>query len=379
MSSPLPTSDVANRPPKKAVVRVLGMAVIAACLYGGWAVVANLGHGLDTALRAGAVQGASSAFTTMVITSGIEGLFFAVGAGLFRVVLATALPPTLSSSVHVGAHLLNGTPEVLRTIAPSVVLGYVFAGAYVAALSRSARRSPKVRVRSGPPSRLQQQEVDDVWTFFSRFVRRDRAAFEKKLATVQEVFLGTSDGRIVAFGAWDASVVDVDGHPHGVLMTHWGAIDPGVRGSNIIQNAGFRCFLRFRLRHPFMPVVWMFGASTFKSYLLMTRNFVEYWPTVSGVWPAPMRALRDGVMTLADDDGWDPDAGVVRRFGASRYHEGVVVDDESALQDPDIRAYHGLNPGQDDGDTLMCVAPLHWRNWWAAARAAGRRSMGRRR
>jgi hypothetical protein len=140
MSSPLPTSDVANRPPGKAVVRVLGMAVIAACLYGGWAVVANLGHGLDTALRAGAVQGASSAFTTMVITSGIEGLFFAVGAGLFRVALATALPPTLSSSVHVGAHLMNGTPEVLRTIAPSVVLGYVFAGAYVAALSRSVRR-----------------------------------------------------------------------------------------------------------------------------------------------------------------------------------------------------------------------------------------------
>ncbi len=232
---------------------------------------------------------------------------------------------------------------------------------------------PKVHLRWVPPTALQQRDLDELWAFFSRFVRRDRSAFEQKLATVHEVFLGTEGGRIVAFGACNTDVVDVDGRPHGVLTTHWAAIDPSVRGNNVIQRAGFRCFVRFRLRHPLLPVVWMFGASTFKSYLLLTRNFVEYWPGADGGWPAPMRALRDAMMARADEADWDPVAGVVRRHGVSRYREGVVVDDDSALKDPDIRAYHHLNPGQHDGDTLLCLAPLHWRNWWSAARAARRR------
>jgi hypothetical protein len=53
---------------------VVRLTVAAFVLYGLWALYANHEHGWATALRAGLVQGLSSATTTLVITAGIEGV-----------------------------------------------------------------------------------------------------------------------------------------------------------------------------------------------------------------------------------------------------------------------------------------------------------------
>jgi hypothetical protein len=113
--------------------RVVRLTVGAFVLYGLWALYANHEHGWPTALRAGLVQGVSSATTTLVITAGIEGLTHRLQRVRFGKALAVLLPPTLSSTVHFAVHTLNGTPEVWRTIAPSIVIGYVFALAYARA------------------------------------------------------------------------------------------------------------------------------------------------------------------------------------------------------------------------------------------------------
>ena len=106
--------------------RVVRLTVGAFVLYGLWALYANHERGWPTALRAGLVQGLSSATTTLVITAGIEGLVHRLQRVRFGKAIAVLLPPTLSSTVHT----LNGTPEVWRTITPSIVVGYLFALAY---------------------------------------------------------------------------------------------------------------------------------------------------------------------------------------------------------------------------------------------------------
>lgn len=113
--------------------RVARLTAAAFVLYGTWALYANHEHGWPTALRAGLVQGLSSATTTLVIAGGIEGLIDRLRRIRFGAALAVLLPPTLSSMVHLAVHTLNGTPEVWRTITPSIVIGYVFALAYARA------------------------------------------------------------------------------------------------------------------------------------------------------------------------------------------------------------------------------------------------------
>jgi hypothetical protein len=116
--------------------RVAILTIAAAILYGSWAFIANVPHGITVAARAGVVQGLSSAFTTLII-SGLAEAIFAKTQG--RIVLVAIIPPFFSSSVHVVVHLLNQTPELLRTIFPSVVMGFVFSGIYAWRLNLKGR------------------------------------------------------------------------------------------------------------------------------------------------------------------------------------------------------------------------------------------------
>ena len=68
------------------------------------------------------------------------------------------------------------------------------------------------------------------------------------------------------------------------------------------------------------------------------------------------------VMRILEADDWDPDRGTLKRNGALRYREGVVADEKSVLNDPDIRFYAACNPGQVEGDSLACLCPLTARN-----------------
>src|SRR6185436_8055249 len=111
--------------------------------------------------------------------------------------------------------------------------------------------------------------------FFSRFVARDRSAFEANLFGAGELArYRDADGRLRGF------IVNSLCFEGGriVIYTLYAAFDPEVRGSNLSQREGLRWFIRSKLAHPFTPCAWMFTASTYKSYLLLPRNFVEYWP-----------------------------------------------------------------------------------------------------
>jgi hypothetical protein len=122
-------------------------------------------------------------------------------------------------------------------------------------------------------------------------------------------------------------------------------------------------------------------ASTYKSYVLMAHNFAEYWPNRRGPTPARERALLDVAMRQLGGSDWDPQAGVVRRYGTLRYLEGVIGDDDDR-GDPDVAFYGALNSRQPEGDSLACLAPLSAKNWGFMAWRAVRRtwhSLGRSR
>lgn len=211
--------------------------------------------------------------------------------------------------------------------------------------------------------------VAEIWELFTRFVERPRPAFERALAGMDEVFLTREarGGALVAFGAARLFTVEWEGRRYGIVYTGWAAIEPRYRGRNLVQKAGVHFTLRCRLRHPRMPLYWLFGASTYRSYLLMRHNFVDFWPHPTRPWPARELQLRRLAMEALADPNWDADAGVVRRFGTQRYRDGVVADDPSVLADPDIRFYAALNPRQAEGDTLICLAELSLRGWLRTA------------
>jgi hypothetical protein len=169
---------------------------------------------------------------------------------------------------------------------------------------------------------------------------------------------------------------------YGILAAAWGGIDPAFRGNHIIQRAGPATFLKYKRRHPLRPTYFAMMSSTYKSYLVLTHNFFEFWPNRRAATPGRERSLMDAVMRQMAASDWDAAAGVVRRYGALRYLEGVVSDDGDQ-SDPDVAFYATLNPRQHEGDSLACLAPLTIKNWsfmaWRAAQRTWRALGGSKR
>ena len=121
--------------------RILFFSVGAFFLYGGWAVFANSQHGLRRGLLSGFAQGLMSLLSTALLTTGIERLFLWLEPGRGRFWMAGLGPCWAVCSLMSLVHWLLGTPEVLKTIMPSVVVGTLFAISYTLGLTRLERQA----------------------------------------------------------------------------------------------------------------------------------------------------------------------------------------------------------------------------------------------
>ncbi len=113
------------------------VAIGAALFWGCWGFLMNFSHGVDIALRVAATQGSLNFITNLVGTLILEFFYFRFGnTPLIRSVIAFFGTYTITLTVIVSAHLWVGTPELFRTIGPSVSIGMVLTVMYLAGLSR---------------------------------------------------------------------------------------------------------------------------------------------------------------------------------------------------------------------------------------------------
>ena len=116
----------------------LSHALGAFCAMGAWAFFANSGHALGEAFTAAVLQGALSACITLTLKTIIEKLAprFVGRTALWA---PPALAACLSASLLTLLHSLNGTPEILLTVALPLSIATSYAAIYNYALWKQRR------------------------------------------------------------------------------------------------------------------------------------------------------------------------------------------------------------------------------------------------
>lgn len=117
-------------------------ALIGGGAYGCWAVFTHDRLGLGVALRAGLAQVALSVIATLVAVLVLERLFRWPSNPVRGFWLAALGTSTLSAVWLCAGHALAGTPHIVVTIAPPVIVGtasdFLYAGALLALVRRGA-------------------------------------------------------------------------------------------------------------------------------------------------------------------------------------------------------------------------------------------------
>jgi hypothetical protein len=239
-------------------------------------------------------------------------------------------------------------------------------------------RPPRIVTQVTKTARLTQADWDDIWVLTSEFYDVEREYSEAELRRRQSIATFRMEGVLVGMAALDVYLAEFRGRklafiatPHVLIREHW-------RGRNLVQKLGARTFLAARLRYPFRPIYWFFDTLSYKSYLLLTRNFATYWPRHEEPTPEPRAALIDQLATRIYGPAWRPARGVAVRSGQKRLRETAAPLVLGPDTSPDLAFFAHANPGHAEGDMLICLCPLTVSNWISVARKAFQRLRRRR-
>jgi hypothetical protein len=220
-------------------------------------------------------------------------------------------------------------------------------------------------------------EVDEIWDITARYIDADRAAYEAKLRALPEVALWRlRGGELVGLVCLHAYAVKWQGRTSTIIFTSSVVIDEAFRGRNLVLLTGLRVLLREKLRRPLAPVYWFFDTFSYKSYLLLPRNFAEFWPRRDCAMPQAVAGFVDHLARHRYADDWASTPGIVRGNGGKRLRATTAPIDATLLADPDVQFFVRANPGHRDGDMLVCLAPLSLRNLGGAIARMIRRRPG---
>jgi hypothetical protein len=211
---------------------------------------------------------------------------------------------------------------------------------------------------------------DEIWTLTQEFYDVERDYAEAELRNRQSIATFRMNGALLGMAAIDIHTTRFRGRRIVAISTAHVLIRENWRGRNLIQKLGLRTFLRTRLRHPFRPIYWFFDTFSYKSYLLLPRNFRTYWPRYDEPTPESRAALIDQLATETYGPAWRPARGIAVRSGQKRLRETAAPLMLRPGAGPDLLFFAHMNPGHAEGDMLVCLCPLTLSNWLSVARKA---------
>lgn len=137
--SPLANLRAALRA-RSSSLRIAAISTWSLLLWGGWALVANLGHGLAVAGRAAATQGLVSLSVTFMMTVLLEATSRRCRGRWSRILAPAAVAEAFHAIYTVGLHVSLETPELALTTLPLIAAGLAYSLTYAAAIARGEGR-----------------------------------------------------------------------------------------------------------------------------------------------------------------------------------------------------------------------------------------------
>jgi hypothetical protein len=222
-------------------------------------------------------------------------------------------------------------------------------------------------------SSLAPQQWDDIWILTQEFFDVQRDYAEAELRKRKAIALFRMNNALLGMVSIDTFPAAFRGRTVTVISTADVLLRENWRGRNLLQKLGWRTFLAARLRNPLRPIYWFFDTFSYKSYLLLPRNFRSFWPRYDQPTPEAQASLMDELARQIHGPAWRPARGIVVRSGQKRMRETAAPLILAHDSDPHLEYFARANPGHAEGDRLVCLCPLNLPNWLSLARNALRR------
>lgn len=228
-----------------------------------------------------------------------------------------------------------------------------------------APQSMKLAAQTVAFAELTDSVRDAMWGIFTSYYDAvTRATFDQDLAKKRDVILlrDSGDGSLRGFSTLTLFNREIGGRRMVAIFSGDTIVDPDYWGQAVLQRAFFSYIIKTKLRHPLRPVYWFLISKGYKTYLLLSRNFPEYWPRHDRATPPWQSQLMAELASSLYPDAWKPELGLLQfPSGMGSLREGLAPIRADMLGHPDIQYFVQKNPAHARGDELCCLGKIDWR------------------
>jgi len=165
-----------------------------------------------------------------------------------------------------------------------------------------------------------------------------------------------SDDKIVGFSTQTFFDIKVDGKRVRGIFSGDTIIEQAYWGNNALANTFYRRLIIERIKRPFTPFYWFLISKGYKTYLLLTNNFYNYYPNVNGK-DEKYRRITEQYCEQLFPEYFDKDK-MLLDFGQTYVRlKGDVADITPELKsaNPHIAFFEKVNPTWRRGTEVPCI------------------------
>jgi len=222
---------------------------------------------------------------------------------------------------------------------------------------------------------------EDMWHLYQAYyTETSRETFYEDLSAKHHVILLQDRhlGTLAGFSTAERYRNEVDGRPFAVVYSGDTIVDQAYWGQTSLQLGFLTYIIITKLLNPHIPVYWFLITKGYKTYLLMSRNFPEYWPRYNKPTPPWEQKVINTLAKKKFGDTYNSEFGLLCFDGEchERLKQDVApIEDELVAKYPDIRFFVEMNPGHELGDELCCLALINPYLWVSYLTKLGRQKL----
>ncbi len=170
-----------------------------------------------------------------------------------------------------------------------------------------------------------------------------------------------ADDKIVGFSTQTFFDIEVDRKRVRGIFSGDTIIDQRYWGNNNLGGIFYRLVMKERLKRPFVPFYWFLISKGYKTYMLLTNNFYNYYPKVDGNRgdrDARYKRITEAYCEQLFPDAFDSE-NMLLNFGDDyvRLKSDVAqITPELVAANKKIAFFEKANPSWRQGTELPCLA-----------------------
>lgn len=229
-------------------------------------------------------------------------------------------------------------------------------------MSQLIKQTKKLRGKAYKINELTTEMIQKMYSLFCGYYTNvSEEVFLRDLSEKSHVILMTANGEIQGFSTIQIMKLKIQKKTVYVVFSGDTVMNREYWGEKVLQKEFCKFALYLKLKTPFTKLYWFLISKGYKTYLLMTNNFVRFYPRYDKDTPRLEKTLLDLLCKKKFPEHYDPEKGLIL-FGdnACAVKDGIAPIYPELLSNPHVNFFVDKNPDYHKGNELVCIAEMHY-------------------